>query len=275
MSRALRLVLDNIHDRAALNATSEAPGLSIGNTQRNERNRVWRSTDTSTQVITGTLAAGAYVDDIVILGHNLTSAGTLRVELLSGSTVIRDSGEVSTGEVIPAGIWRAGIDPYMATYNDKLEVPTKRLTVTPAAITGYRLTLDDPSNPAGALEVARVVLGLAFEPTTNMSYGVQTTWVDPATHERSAGQTLRTIGGGHPRKQVRFSLDWLTPGDRERLIEEIAEIGMIRDVFVDLYPDSTGLERLSGQFVGRLTEGYGDTHNHYRNYTSTITITEV
>ncbi|WIX31194.1 hypothetical protein QO259_10115 [Salinicola sp. JS01] len=271
----LSLVLDNIHDRASLTATSERPGAPVDYTQRNERNRVWRSTGTSTQVIEGTLGAGTYADTVAIIGHNLTSAGTLRIEWLNGSSIIRDSGEIATGEIIPAGVWRAGIDPYQATYNDRLQVPGRLVTFEPAPITGYRITLDDPSNPAGALQVARIVTGLAFRPAFNMSYGVQTTWVDPATHERSAGQTLRTIGGGNPRRRVQFALDWLLPGDRERLIEEIAEIGMIRDVYVDLYPDRTGIERLSGQFVGRLTEGYGDTHDHYRNYTSTITITEV
>ncbi|WIX32496.1 hypothetical protein QO259_17050 [Salinicola sp. JS01] len=273
--QSLRMILDNLHDTASLTATSERSSAGVENTQRNERNRVWRSVDTATQVVEGTLSVGAYVDCLAIIDHNLTAAGSLRIELLSGETVVHDSGPLATAEIIPVGAWRVGIDPYGATYNDKLAVTITVIETPLVAITRYRLTLEDAGNPDGGMQIARIALGMAFQPTFNMSWGAQSDWVDKATHEDSAGQTLRTINGGRPRRQVQFSLDWLQPGDRARLVEELAQRGMMADVFVDLYPHLAGLDRLAACFVGRLASGYGDTHTHPRNRKSTLTITEV
>lgn len=271
----IRLILDNLHDQATLTATSASPGTPIDATQRNERNRVWRSTDTSDQVIEGALSAGAFVDGLALLNHNLSSAATLRLELLSGSTVKWDSGAAPTAEIIPAGVWRAGIDPWGATYNGRIDRPATTLTTPVTAITGYRLTLSDPANADGVIQVGRIVLGLAFTPKFNMSYGVEMASPDRATHEYSAGKTLRTIGGGSPRRRAQFQLEWLTEADRSRLVQELAQRGMIADVFVDLYPQSTGIERLYSAFLARMSSGYADTHDFFKNRKTQITFIEV
>lgn len=271
----IRLTLDNTHDLASLSVTSAASGTPIENTQRNDRVRVWRSAGTGVQVIEGTLAAGAIVDNLGVLNHNLSATASVRLTLLNGDSEPWDSGEVAAGEVVPAGLWRAGIDPWGATYNEKLKQPSTLISFPITPISGYRLTIKDELNPSGAIEIGRIVLGLAFSPTFNASYDLQIKWQDAAQHEYSAGQTLRTVNAGKPRRIATFNLDWLQPNDRARLIEELAQRGMIADVFVDLYPKSTGIERFNGAFLARLTEGYGDTHSFYSNHASTFSFIEV
>ncbi|MCP1328440.1 hypothetical protein, partial [Halomonas sp. 707D4] len=180
--------------------------------------------------------------------------------LLDGASEPWDSGNRPAGEIIPAGVWRAGIDPFGATYNGKLRDPVTLINFPITPITGFRIEISDPDNAAGAIDIGRIVLGLAFVAEFNASYELVIDWTDQAQHEYSAGQTLRTINGGHPRRQTTFNLDWLYTADRARLLEELAQRGMIADVFVDLYPASTGLERLTGAFLGRLTQGYSDSH---------------
>jgi len=271
----IRLILDNVHDAATLTATSAASGVPVENTQRNDRVRVWRSAGTGVQVIEGTLAVGAIVDNLAVLNHNLSATASVQLTLLNGGVESWDSGEQPAGEFIPAGVWRAGIDPWGATYNDKLKQPSTLLSFPITPISGYRLTIKDELNPSGAIEIGRIVLGLVFSPAFNASYDLQIKWQDAAQHEYSAGQTLRTINGGKPRRITTFSLDWLQTQDRARLIEELAQRGMIADVFVDLYPKSTGIERFNGAFLARLTEGYGDSHSFYNNHASTFSFIEV
>lgn len=271
----IRLILDNTHDVASLTVTSSSSGTPVENTQRNDRTRVWRSADTTEQVIEGTLTAGAYVDYLALQNHNLGAGGSVRLILFSGSVEAFDSGEQPTGEIIPAGIWRAGIDPWGGTYNDKLKNPGMLLSFPLTTISSYRLIIKDPGNLDGVLEIGRIILGLAFVPEFNASYDLQINWQDAAQHEYSAGQTLRTINGGNPRRLAAFNLDWLQPADRARLIEELAQRGMIADVFVDLYPGSNGIERFNGAFLARMTEGYGDSHNFYNNRKASFSFLEV
>ena len=260
-TKNLRLVLFNDHDTATLTASSAASGTPIENTQRNDRAEIFRSADLAELVIEGTLPAGAFVDSLQLLGNNLSATGSVRLTLLEGETEPWDSGEQSTGEIIPAGIWRAGIDPWGATYNDQLRNPATmfRFPITP--ITGYRITINDPGNAAGAIEIGRIVLGQDWVPEFNASYELPITHQDRAQHEYSAGQTLRTINGGNTRRAATIDLNWLVEADRARLIVELGQRGMIADVFVDLYPESTGIERLNGAFLARMTEGYGDSHH--------------
>ncbi|MFI0472233.1 hypothetical protein ACGLWX_05855 [Halomonas sp. HMF6819] len=277
MSRTehIRLVLDNAYDAASLAVNQAAPGTPIENTQRDDRAEVYRSADTSTIIIEGTLAAGAFVDNLYILRHNLSATGTIRLVLLDASGEPWESGQRPTGEIIPAGVWRAGIDAFGATYNDKLRDPVAMMEFPITAITGFRLEINDPGNADGAIDIGRVVLGLAFVAEFNASYDLIVDWPDRAQHEYSAGQTLRTINGGNPRRQTTFNLDWLYTADRARLLEELAQRGMIADVFVDLYPASTGIERLTGAFLGRMTEGYSDAHYMPRVRKTTLSFIEV
>ena len=93
--------------------------------------------------------------------------------------------------------------------------------------------------------------------------------------EFSAGQTLRTINGGNTRRTATIDLNWLVEADRARLIVELGQRGMMADVFVDLYPASSGIERLNAAFLARMTEGYGDSHHMALHRKTKISFIEV
>lgn len=258
----MRLMLDNLHDRATeLTATSARPGTPIEYTQRNERNRVWRSAGLESQVIEAALDDVSFVDGVALLNHNLTDRASMRLQLFLSDSEVFDSGTVIAADIIPAGIWRAGIDPLGASYNQQIDRAAAMIDAPATAITRYRLTIDDPGNATGAIQLGRLVVGLYFRPEFNMSYGLETDFIDNASHEYSAGQSLRTIGAGAVRRSNQVSLEWLTVADRARLIQELAQRGMIADVFIDLYPARVGIERLSAAYLARMSRGYADSHN--------------
>jgi len=150
----MRLIVTNLHDSSQVTATSEA--LPAEYTKRSDRSRPWRSTDTSQQVITATLPRTYFIDSLVLYRHNLSSVSQIRLELLNGSDVIYDTGGVSVSGLVPLGQFRFGIDPWGATSTAALPVKQTPFWFTLMAVTGYRVTLIDPVNADGYLEVGRL-----------------------------------------------------------------------------------------------------------------------
>lgn len=273
MSQNLRLIIDNTHDTATLSATSEA--LPIAYTQRSGRAYAWRSTSTASQVIQGTLPGTVFIDAIVLYRHNLSAAATARIELLdSDGNVIHDTGEQSLAELIPLGIFRLGIDPWGATYNDQIPVTCSPFWLTPMAIGGYRITLSDDTNPAGFLQVGRIIAGLSFSPTFNPSYGLKLEWQENVEHRRTEGGSLRSIGQGLARR-LEMDLDYMAETDRAKLTAEFVKRGKGADVFVSVYPEQGGLKEIEHSFLARRDANYTHIHNYCANWQSSLPLLEV
>jgi hypothetical protein len=127
------------------------------------------------------------IDMLMIPKSNLTTAATVRLKIgttpfnadgTGGGTVGYDSGVVSAFPAIvyPAGLlpwghiagWTGAADPVMdAAYNRCV------LIQLPNTVVGLTFWLDvqDPTNPAGFLSLARLFVGPFYTPTQNWSYG--------------------------------------------------------------------------------------------------------
>ncbi|WIX34154.1 hypothetical protein QO259_05685 [Salinicola sp. JS01] len=272
----MRLILDNLHDRATLTATSAAAECGIDTTQRDEREYRWRSADTGEQVITATFDRTRYLDTVVLAQHNLSGAADLVLELLdSDGNTLWSSGSVITADYIPAGVWRAGIDPWMATYNDQLAQPLTIIDTPLTAARGYRLTINDPANASGALEIWRIAAGQWFSTVYGPSWGIDLNWRDNGKRTRTYGGSLRTRGGGFVWRELALRLDHLTPSDMTRLTVDLAQRGSVATVFLDCLPQRGSIDRLRAAFFAQLDGGYGDTHDRYRNYAAPLKFLEV
>lgn len=269
----MRLIIDNVHDEATLTATSQA--LPIEYTQRSGRAYVWRSTDTATQVIEATLPDIQYVNALVIYRHNLSASATVKIEPLNGSSVVYDSGDQPQAELIPLGIFRAGIDPWGASYNDKIPVTSSPYWMPILAITGYRITIIDPANSDGFLQIGRIIAGLSFSPEHNPAYGVELTWRENAENRRTEGGSLRTITSNSKARLLNIDLDFLSDSDRTQLTTELVKRGQGADIFVSLYPEQGGVKEIEHAFLARRDSDYSHIHDYYRNWTSNLTFLEV
>lgn len=277
MASNLRILATNLHDTATLTATSEA--LPISNTQRSERSRVWRSTNLQTQEITATLPTGGYVDCIALARHNLGAEGRVQFQFFRGEYLVHDSGPMPTAMLLPAGVWRAGIDPWGATYNDQLPGETALAIYwlgQPVAVDRYTCTIESVvDDPEAYFEIGRIFSGLSFSPSVNMNWGGSVRWVDTSEHVRTEAGSLRTVGAHGLHRIFSLQLDWLSEIDRQRLVTELARAGKGQDLLVSLYPQSGGLKELEHTLVCRRATDVAHTHSHFQNWKSTFEFEEV
>lgn len=271
----LRILANNLHDTATLDAPDQA--MPVSYTQRSERSLVWRSADDDVKTITAALSGVSYINCIALARHNLGALGVIQIDLLLNGEVIKSSGAVSMAMLIPAGVWRAGIDPWGATYNERMpggsELGIYWLD-QPVAVDSYRLTISG-STAAGYFEIGRIFSGLSFAPSVNMNWGRSFGWIESGEHVRTEGGTLRTVGQSGRRRKFNLRLDWLSQTDRENLITHLVSAGIGADLLVSLYPESGGLHELTHTMVCRREGGFEDVHSHPGNYQATLNFLEV
>ena len=276
IGKNLRILANNLHDSATLTATTEA--LPVDNTQRSERSRVWRSVGTGEQVIEADLSVGGFVDCFALSRHNLGSTGIIRVQLFDGATEVFDTGSIPTALLIPAGIWRAGIDAWGASYND--ETPSgSALAVywldSPVAISSYKITISGGSVD-GYYEIGRILIGLSFSPRDNFNWGIGVEWIESGEHIQTEAGSLRTIGStADRRRKFDLKLDWLGEADRVILVSQLVKLGIGADLLVSLYPKGTSMQQIESTMVCRRETSLKHTHSVPRSWQAPLSFIEV
>ncbi|WP_404463098.1 hypothetical protein LG331_09980 [Vreelandella aquamarina] len=269
----MRMIVSNLNDIATLAATSEA--LPVAYTQRSGRAYVWRSTSTSTQVITGEWESVQSVDAFTLYRHNLSPSATVRIEFLLDGETVYDSGNTAVAELITPPTLRVGIDPWGVTYNDEIPVPLTSIWLPATIADSFRITLIDPANPAGFLQVGRIIIGLSISLQYNPAYGVTMAWQENAQQVRTEGGSLRTITSGSQARLLSVSQDTLPEQDRVKLTTELVKRGKQADIFVSLYPEQGGVKELEHAFLSRRQNDYTTTHDYFGNWQTSFEFLEV
>ena len=273
MGKNLRLIMTNLHDTGYVTATSEA--LPAAYTQRSARVRPWRSADTSEQTITATLPAAKYLDAVVLYRHNLTGAAIARMEYLHGNNVVYDSGVVASSDTIPLGQFRFGVDPWGATTVGAIPIQQVAFWTPRTLADGYRITLTDPDNPDGVLEVGRIIAGETFSPKFNAAYNLELDWQEASEHRRTEGGSLRTVGDDSLARRLPIDLSFIDAYDRRQLTDQLLRIGKRGDVYISVFPEKGGLDEAEYAFMGRRENNYAHTHDFFGNWKSQLVWIEV
>lgn len=273
MTKNLQLLIDNLHDGATLTATSEA--LAISYTQDQRRDYVWESDDLADQVITGLLDQAHYADVFAISRYNFTAAATVKLVLYNSGTEVYNSGAEPVAQFIPAGIWRAGIDGWMATYNDLLPAQMLVIDIPLVIFDRYEITLSDPANPDGFLHVSRIAIGQLYEAEVNFSNGAQIEWIENIEHTRMSGGGLYSSGDiGSRARRLKVDLDWLNQTERLDLDVRLTGAGQGRDMLVRAYPESGGAYELIHTFFAKRTSALSFTHSYHDNFNLPLVLEE-
>lgn len=273
MSENMRIIFDNLHDDSTLTATSEA--LPVSYTQRSGRSYVWRSTSTAGQVITAMLPSPKYINSVILLRHNISVSGTVRVELLLNGSVVYDSGEAFPSELKPLGEFIAGVDPW--GLSDLALLPAKQFAVWLPQIVlcdSYRITIDDASNPDGYIQTGRIFAGQYYSPVTNPAYGMSLEWQDFGDNVRTESGSLRTVGRGSAR-QMSFDIEVLAQQGFSDLTLQLTRAGKESDVYITMYPEQRGVLEAAHAFVAKRASNYTTANDRYRNWRAPLTFDEV
>lgn len=278
MSGKLRILWDNPADAATLtDAPAMVATLPVENLQRPGKAGVARTTGLTDQVITGDLAAPRLVDSMVLWLHNLTFDATVRLELFDGlgqtGTLTFDSGAVAPYGIKALGDLHWGIDPLGVSVFSEWGIYYSSLWFGASVTYSFRLTLSDPTNPAGYMEAARLLLGPRFEPTFNFSWGHGIVWNEDTTQERTAGGSLRS-DPATPFREAELNLDWLSESDRPKVMEMRRLVGLRQDFFISMYPAAGGGLQRDYEMLGKFVSADPLNRPDLARFTQTLRIQE-
>lgn len=163
-----------------LTPTTEASSFPVANTQDARLSRVWRTT-TAASVQRVVLDAGApiSVDTVAILGHNITAAATITLE-----------GNATDSWGAPTVSETVAHQPGVMLH-----------AFTSASLRYWRLSVTDTGNPAGFIEIGRVMLGLRVQLGVD---GRSTVLEWPVTHVSGDRQTFAQSGELYADRGVPF-----------------------------------------------------------------------
>ena len=261
MSVNLRVIAINDFDAATLTVTPAVVStgkFSKEGLQDERRSRAMRTTATADQEILATWTQDVLISGIVIALHNLTSSSTGRVQAYSdtGATAEIYDSQVNGVDLdmlykISLGALDFGITPLGAQISD-YDLNNTPIWITPTICRAIKITLSDPANPDGYLQVGRVFAGRYIEPVINMDLGYVLTPVDKSTQTRTYGGTLNSEPE-NKYHQIQFKLSWLGAGDRERFVREFRRVGKLSQVYLSLFPNQKDAKEIDHQMIAKLT----------------------
>lgn len=253
---------NRIDSPTALSSGSWAATLPLANLQSRVIGKVARSSDATVASTKFDINLGAAknIRMLALVNHNCTLAATVRIRGATDAgftAVVFDSGFVNVWPVVYSSDtlewednnwWsgqytdeqRAG---YTATYVNVLSANTLAQY--------WRVEINDTTNAAGYVQIGRVFIGPAYQPTVNMAYGAGLGWETKTVAQEA-------IGGAEyfqrrtPYRVATIKLDWLPIDEALGNAFEIQRrAGLDAECFWVHDPDDT-LHSLRRRFIGRL-----------------------
>jgi hypothetical protein len=274
----IRIIYDNAADRAALATSSTAGDLSAANLLTDIKAAVWRSVG-PTGTITAIWAKAETIAGVALPFCNLTSLATVRVRgyVEAGDALpLFDTGAVYACPAPVLGLWNWGSQPFGSNAFAYGGAAYGRVWIpVPGAVKKLVIDIDDSTNPAGYVEVSRLVCGAYWSPQYNFDRNAPITPVDNSTHYRNgAGDLLTDIGTRH-RKQT-LNLSFLSPADRAAMWNILVGNGMPKPILISLYPDDVDalLEQTHQLYCKLMTTGAMSSPS-FRRFANSLDLEEV
>lgn len=151
-------------DAATVASSSETGDLVDNNVADNRIGKVWRSTGVASEYLKFSLSGAAQFTCFGVFAANFTAAATVTLE--ANATDVWTSPSYSQALTI-------------ATDSDGNVLPRIVLFLD-QTYRYWRLTMADPTNTAGYLQIGRVIAGLYYEPPRNVSDGFAVETIDPS-----------------------------------------------------------------------------------------------
>ena len=279
----MRILYNNVADKATLTASSTAGSLGVAALLTDIKSDVWRATSGVAQ-ITATWSLAQVVGVVVLPFCNLSGGATIRVRgytLATDALPLLDTGYTQAATTIPldtTDTWSWGLDPLGVnayTYGSGYGSRTYAVSwVTVGAYEKLVIDIDDTYNPAGYVEVSRLVAGYYYEASINPQHGVDVGIADTSKHERSdAGDLITNRGTTH--KTLSLNLSVMPVADRN-IVWRLLRNGVSKPFFLSLVPNATdAMEEQVFQIYGKLSRQGAIKYQFVNQYNTTLEVEEI
>jgi len=278
----MRLLWGNLMDAATLQAAAPmSTTLPLENLQNWHRQQVARTTTLATQTILLDWGEIKYVDGAVLWRHNLGNAGIWRLKLYAGAngtgTELYDSGDLDAHPVTPIDQLSFGYEPWgVGMFTPWPYRWATHWTDATYSARSASITLDDPLNPSGYLELSRILIGPTWRPSSNRhnyDWGAVCGFRSSDVTERSAGGSLR-IHSKSLWREARIPFGWLAPSDYVEL-QNVWIQSRGKDVVLSMLPGAGGAIERNGELVGMMQPELDIVFTAARKYGAAIKVSEL
>lgn len=256
----MRLISVNNWDAATLtqSAGDYEHRLPITHTQIYNNSRVFRSSSTADIEILFNWGEPVFLEAFTLWRHNLTSEAQIRVQLYNGphqtGDLIFDSGNILADIPKNLGDLVWGKDPLGVSTYTHWETATRAIWFEETFVTvSGRLTVSNPSNPNGFLEVGRIYAGETFSPTINADLDHVFQWETDVKSNPTAGGTVHTLDAALYRR-LTFNLSHLSFGDRAEFANLTRALSTHKDFFLALRPGVGGAFERDYSFAAKFEQ---------------------
>lgn len=172
---AFRILYSPASDLSSATITSSSDGTSNtdDNAVDNRIGKFWRTDTDTTEWIKWDLVVSRAVDCVAIFNHNLTSSATVTFE----GNATDSWGTPTVDESLT-----------IATDSDGNVINRIGHFFTSDTLRYWRVTIDDPTNPDGYIQVGRIMFGSYYETTRDMTDDFRVEVLDPSQGERRPGE---------------------------------------------------------------------------------------
>lgn len=259
------LAFPNRADEGALSGGSWAAALPVTNLQNRVLAKKARSADAlaaSTQFDVA-LAQQRTIRVIGLVAHNFSLDATFRIRASNSAGVftspLYDSGTLPVWPVVyPNGAldWEADnwwTGKYTDAERDGINWNLIHVPGSNVIARYWRIEITDTDNTAGYVEIGRLFIGAAWQPVTNMSYGVGHGW-------ESKTQIDEAISGAEyfdrraPYRVARFNLDWLSVDSGFANAFEIERRAGLDSELIYLFDPDDTVHAMRRQFLCRIRQ---------------------
>ncbi len=274
-----RIISANTSDLATLSSGDFVAGLPVSNLQVEGRGRVARTANaTGDKVINGNFATVSITSACVLYNHNLTSQATIRLQLWDADnqtgTMVYDSGSGGALPPLGWGDFQWGLKPWGANVFTGWGRAFTDIWFPPIGAKSFRVTVADALNPAGYIQIKRLLIGPYFEPDVNFEYGFKLSWMDNSDQVRTQGGSLRTDNRVMYRALV-GKLPAIKTSERAVWMDILRQIGKRSETFISVYPEAGGALERDHAILGKFTEMPDNTTGTPSSYSSNIVFEEV
>lgn len=213
-----------LSDAATLTSSSSPSGLSVENLKVQTLGKVLRCLDPSAAYVVADLGSAHYINLVALLGHTGSSRSYARVRASNSMANLTSSPSYDSGNVPfrshQSGydsIWAAGVqsEEYGALDTNHF---IHWIGSTPQNFRYWRVDFVDPNS--SYIDVGRLYISNAWQPTTNMDYGLAQGIVDPSRSTRTVGSRL----SAKRRKKYRFSEFKLSFSSENEMYDDVFEL---------------------------------------------------